>query len=119
MESKIINMADKIKDAEDQMLEALFGTETIADNGFSNRVVGKIRRRLWLRRLALPVAACIGGLIAFKPALALFALLSKLLTAIPAELTASSLAWVPPMQLLVSGGLLLIAAIYGLRMLEE
>ena len=61
MTSKIINMADKIKDADDRLLESMFAAEPIADAGFSVRIVKKIRRRLWVRRLALPLAAVIGA----------------------------------------------------------
>ena len=38
MTSKIINMADKLMDAEDQLLEAMFKSEPIADDGFSKKV---------------------------------------------------------------------------------
>ena len=48
-------MAEKLKDAEDRLLESLFASEPIADDGFSRRVVTRIRRRIWVRRLALPV----------------------------------------------------------------
>lgn len=39
-----------------------------ADNGFTAAVVGRIRRRTWIRRAVLGAAAIIGGLLAFRPA---------------------------------------------------
>ncbi len=62
-------MADAMKDAEDLMLEKLLASEPIADDGFSDRIVARVRRRLWFRRLTLPIAAAIGTSIAAKPVL--------------------------------------------------
>ena len=112
-------MADKIKDAEDRLLESLFSAEPIADDGFSNRVVVKIRRRLWLRRLTLPVAAAIGAAIAFKPVVAIFSIATQLMIAVPNEMMASATDWIPSLQMVVTGGMLLAVALFGLRMLEE
>jgi len=119
LKSKIIIMADKIRDAEDAWLESLLSAEFIADDGFSDRVVGKIRRKLWLRRLTLPVAAAVGGTIAFKPALALLTLASQLLIVVPSEFEVSTAEWLPSPYLIVTGGMLLAAAMLGVRMLEE
>ena len=55
MISKIINMADKIKDAEDRLLESMFESPPLADDGFSVEIVRKVNRKLWFRRLTLPV----------------------------------------------------------------
>ena len=63
MRSKIINMAERMKDTEDAALEALFRSEPIADDGFSARVLSKVRRRVWVRRLALPLAVIAGAAI--------------------------------------------------------
>jgi hypothetical protein len=112
-------MADKIKNAEDRLLESLFSAEAIADDGFSERIVGKIRRRLWLRRLALPFAVAIGSAIAFKPAVAVFSVATQLLAAVPAEFVVSATNWIPSLQLVVTGGLLLAVAMFGLRILED
>ena len=78
MTSKIINMADKIKDAEDRFLESMFRSEPIADDGFSNRIITRIRQRIWLRRLALPMAMLVGGAIAIKPLLQVASVLSQI-----------------------------------------
>ena len=112
-------MADKIRDEKDAMLESLFRAELIADDGFSDRIVRKINRRLWLRRLTLPVAAAVGGTIAFKPAIALLTLASQLLIVVPGEFVASAAGWLPSPYLIVTGGMLLAAAMLGMRILEE
>ena len=120
MKSKIINMAEKIKDADDLMLENLFSAEPIADDGFSNRVVRRIRRRIWLRRLSLPVAAAIGASISIKPLAGLVASLYGLMSSVAApELLALSGDKLPPVHLLVAGGMLLALVIASVRLLEE
>jgi hypothetical protein len=78
-------MAEKLKDAEDRLLESMFAAEPIADDGFSQRIVTHIRRRVWVRRLALPVAMLVGGLVAFKPAMQLVTVSSTLLGVVPRE----------------------------------
>ncbi|MDX1482033.1 MAG: hypothetical protein R3315_10170 [Woeseiaceae bacterium] len=78
-------MADRLKDAEDRALEALFAAPPIADDGFSKRVVARVRRRMWLRRLALPVAFAVGAAIAAEPALAVLAALGNAVSLLPVE----------------------------------
>ncbi len=129
MTSKIINMAEKLKDAEDRLLESMFASEPIADDGFSSRVVTRIRRRIWLRRLALPVAMLIGGAIAIKPASQLVVAAAKLLTVVPQDVVVSSAEWMPQVQgiavsgsfvqTVVYGAVLLGVGILGARMLTE
>ena len=129
MTSKIINMVEKLKDAEDRLLESMFQSEPIADDGFSARVVTRIRRRLWVRRLALPVAMLIGGVFAIKPATQLAIAVSKLLTVVPQGMLDVPTTWIPQaqtvvfgatlMQTVVLGAMLLAAGILGTRMLIE
>ena len=119
MTSKIINMAEKIKDAEDRMLESLLQSTPIADDGFSRRVVTRIRRRLWLRRLALPTAIFIGGAISIKPVTQMVIASSKLMTVVPQSLFILPEGWVPQIQTVVLGAMLLAAGMLGVRMLEE
>ena len=120
MKSKIINMADKLKDTEDELLESLFASEAIADDGFSDRIVGRIRRRLWIERLSLPIAVVIGGIIAFKPVAGVVTLLSELIVhAAPEDVLVASFDWLPPAHQLVAGALLLAVAMLSLRMLED
>ena len=122
MTSKIINMAERIKDAEDRLLESMFANEAIADDGFSARVVGKVRRRIWLRRLALPVATLIGAVVSFKPLVGLVMTLAELSQLIPRDvlnmLNASAVA-VPLLPMLVLGGMLLATCLIGVRLLDD
>ena len=129
MTSKIINMAEKLKDAEDRLLESMFAAEPIADDGFSHRVVTRIRRRLWVRRLALPVAMLVGGAIAIKPASELVIAASKLLAVVPQGLVEAPVSWLPEvqgvaisasvLQTVVFGSVLLAVAIFGSRMILD
>jgi hypothetical protein len=112
-------MADKIKDADDRLLESMFAAEPIADAGFSVRIVKKIRRRLWVRRLALPLAAVIGGAIAVKPLTDLVTIVASLSTLLPQELVDSLVDFIPQVQTIVLGAMLLGVCLLGLRSLSE
>jgi hypothetical protein len=112
-------MAEKLKDAEDRLLETMFQSDLIADDGFSKRVVTRIRRRMWLRRLTLPIAMFVGGSIAIKPIAELSVAVSKLLTVVPMELLEAPIAVLPQFQYVVLGAMLLVAGMLGLRMLED
>lgn len=112
-------MADKIKDADDQMLEALFSAEPIADDGFSEQIVRRIRRRLWVRRVTLPAAAAIGTAISLKPLSMLTTMLFGFVSSLPGELVAVPTDWIPPLPMIVVGAMLLVAMLLGLRLLEE
>ncbi len=119
MTSKIINMADRLKDAEDRLLESMFAAEHIADNGFSARVVGRIRRRLWLRRLLLPVATVVGGAIAFEPVTEFVGIVAGLSNVLPRELLSMSVDYVPQLQTIVLGAMLFGVFVLGLRTINE
>ncbi len=122
-------MVEKRKDAEDRILESMFHSEPIADGGFSRRVIARIRRRLWVRRLALPVAVLIGGAIAAKPAWQLVVAASKVLAVVPEGVFETPAEWIPQMQtvvfgasmlhMAVLGAMLLAAGLLGTRMLVE
>ncbi len=119
MTSKIINMAERLKDEEDRLLDSMFASEPIADGGFTRRVVRRVRRKLLLRRLTLPIAALIGGIIAFKPVSGLLGVALQVVEQLPDEFVAAALGSLPTLQLIVSGGLILFAAILSLSMLED
>jgi len=110
----MINMTDKLKDPEDHLLEVMFRSEPTADDGFSRRVVARIRRRIWLRRLALPTAILIGGSIAVKPGLQFGTAASKLLSVLQQGFLEIPSPWIPPMQTFVLGAMLLIAMMLAL-----
>jgi hypothetical protein len=112
-------MADKITDVEDRLLASLFRIDPIADDGFSTRIVSRIRRRIWLRRLAVPIAAVIGGVIAIRPATELVRVLVQLFDLVPAEIVTVPLNFLPQFQLIVLGVMLLAVALTLMGFIEE
>lgn len=112
-------MAERMKDAEDRLLESMFASTPIVDDGFSAQVVSRIRRRLWLRRLALPVAGLIGGAIAIKPLSALVTIVTGLAMLLPQELVGAAADFIPQAQTIVLGAMLLAVFLVGLRSLED
>lgn len=112
-------MADKTKDAQDEMLESMFQPELIADDGFSARIVGRIRRRLWIRRLTMPVAILLGLALALQPTLDLLQGLAGVVDTLPVQVLSVPESWMPDLQNLVMAGMLFATAIFGLRMLED
>ncbi len=119
MTSKIINMAERIKDEKDRILESMFASDPIADAGFSASIVRKVKRRIWMRRLTLPTATLIGGLIAFKPLTQVVEVVAGLTTLIPGDVIKASDAIVPQLPMLVMGAMLLATVLVGLRTLED
>lgn len=122
MELKIINMADRLKDKDDQRLESLFSTESISDGDFSVRVVSRIRRRIWVRRLALPVAFVIGIVFGAKHLLQLAQIIPGLLDSIPvAALGVDRLPidGLPSLSTIIMGAALLATVMMIGRMLED
>jgi len=117
--SKIINMADKMKDADDRLLESMFASEPIADSGFSAAVVKRVRRRLWLRRLAVPIAALVGGAIAIKPLADFVSIAASLFPAVPPQLIDATASMIPQLPTIVLGAMILGACLLGLRLLED
>ena len=119
MKSKIIIMADRLKDNEDKVLESLFGSEPVLDNGFSVKVMKRLNRRLWIRRLALPTAFLLGTIVALKPLSQLVVTFGKLLTLIPTNVGGLTIDVVPQSTTFVLGGLLLVGMMMVTKMLED
>ena len=112
-------MADKTSDAVDRFLASAFEAQPIADDGFSDGIVSTIRRRIWINRLALPVAILVGVAFALKPALQLINALLPLLNVVPVELASMPMQFLPQIQLIVMGGMAFAAGITLIKMLEE
>ena len=119
MISKIINMAEHIKDDEDRMLESMFASEPITDDGFSVRVVRRIRRRVWVRRLTLPIATLVGVAISFKPLTGLVSMLAGFAQLVPQDVVNLSQNALPQVPYIVLGAMLLATCMVGLRILED
>ena len=112
-------MAEKMKDAEDHALESMFQSESIADNGFSDRVVGRIRRQLWVRRLALPIAMLTGAAIAVKPATQLLAIGSQVFGSLPTESIVPQSVAATQLPVFAMVGIGLAIAVLMFRLSEE
>lgn len=122
MESKIINMADRLKDEADKALESLFGTESVRDEGFSLRVVARVRRQMWVRRLSLPLAFLIGIAVSAKPLIQLANALPNLLGSVSVSgmsLDQLPISSFPASSTMILGVMLLAAMLMASRMLEE
>ena len=119
MTSKIINMAERLKDNEDRLLESMFASAPIADDGFSRMIEKKVRRRLWLRRMVLPVATLLGAIVSFKPLAGLVTALTSLTSLLPKELLDAPQELVPQLPMIVLGAMLLATCLLGLRALED
>ncbi len=123
MISKIINMAERIKDEDDRLLESLFDSAPIADAGFSKALVRRIRRRLWIRRLTVPVAALIGGVFAIKPLADLVAIaanLSPVLSKmVPSQMIDAISSMLPQLPTIILGAMVLGVCLLGIRALED
>ena len=114
-------MAEKTQDAEDRLLNAMFqadGTE-IADAGFSDRVVRRIRRQMWVRRLALPIAMVVGAAIAVKPASQLLSIGSQVFDSVAAESLLPNSALLAQLPIILVGGLALALVMATFRLFEE
>lgn len=122
MTSKIINMAERIKDAEDRKLEEMFRSQPIADDGFTVRVVSRVRRQIWVRRLSLPVAIAAGALVGLKPLLQVAGAVPQLIGLIPVDmlkLDALPVGGLPQASTLLIGASIVMAIMMAGRLLEE
>ena len=112
-------MAEKTQDAEDRLLETMFQADAISDDGFSNRVLRRIRRQMWVRRLALPIAMVIGAAIAVKPAAQLLSIGSQVLDSVGAESLLPQSALTAQLPTVIVGGLALALVMATFRLFEE
>lgn len=119
MKSTIINLGDYRMDDEDRRLRDLFGPVTVPDDGFSERVVKRIRRRQRLQRLLLPLALLFGGVFAARPVMAILDEWSLRLHGLASDLVAagSLISGLTGTMVLVVP--LLVAGALILRWLEE
>ena len=120
MTSKVINMVERMKDKDDLALENLFGAQpAIADDGFSRKVMARLRRRIWVQRLAMPVAILLGALIAFQPALEVLRALYGLLDVLPSGVVTVPADSIPQMSTMVIVAGVIVAALFLAPALEE
>jgi hypothetical protein len=116
---KIIIMAERLKDKHDAKLEALFRSASIDDDGFSERVVSRVRRGIWIRRWTLPLAILIGGLIAAKPAAQLLLTMAEILTVLPEDVRTLQVDSLPQITTFIFGGMAVGLIALFVKGLEE
>ncbi len=122
MTSKIINMAERMRDEADAKLAALFESAPVADDNFSVRVMSTVRRRIWVRRLSLPIALAIGLAISAKPMVQLVGIVPGLLNSIfgrTIDLEAFAFTDTRQMAIMLFGGTLVMVLVLASRVLEE
>ena len=119
MQSNIINMADRMKDNEDAALEALFRSEPIADDGFSARVMSRVRRRIWVRRLALPVAVAVGAAISAPAIRDVAVIVHDLAGMLPGDALGLSLGGLQQTSAMLITGAVTVAALFALPAIED
>lgn len=100
----------------------LFGSDPVADNGFSVQVVKRVRRKMWVQRLTLPVAITVGAALAAKPLLQLVDAIPDLLAVMPVSISGLDSAFtisLPPSSTVMLGAMLLGAVLMVGQMLED
>jgi hypothetical protein len=115
-------MAERIKDKDDLALEALFRSDPLADDGFSGTVMSRVRYRIWVRRLALPMALMIGLAISAKPLVQFVSALPRILMAVFGDalsLEQLPVVAVPQLSTILLGASALMAIVLASRLLEE
>lgn len=112
-------MAEKIQDAEDRLLDEMFQVNAIADDGFSDRVVRKIRRQMWVRRLALPIAMVVGAAIAVKPATQLLGIGAQVLDSLAVDSVLPQTVIATQLPLFLMAGMALAFIMVVFRVSEE
>lgn len=119
MTSKIINMAEKLQDDDDRLFASLLRSEVIEDAGFSQQIVTRIRRGIWLRRLALPSALLLGGIIAGRSLLQLATVLPTIVDMLPAKQLVLPDMMLTQFPLMFTVGCLVVIAITTFKLSEE
>jgi hypothetical protein len=115
-------MAERLKDKEDLRLEAMFRSAPVPDDGFTTRVVSRVRRRIWVRRLSLPIAIAVGAAISARPILEVVSVVPALINSLFGStfniegLVASDL---PQISTMLRGAGLAAAVFLGSKLLED
>jgi hypothetical protein len=115
-------MAERIKDKDDLALEGLFRSEPLPDDGFTATVMSRVRYRIWVSRLALPIALLLGFTISAKPLIQLLSALPGIVTAIFGDalrLEQLPVLTVPQLSTMLLGASALMAIVLASRLLEE
>ena len=119
MTSKIINMADRLKDDTDLKLESMFRSAPVHDDGFSAKVMRRVRRQMWVQRLSLPIACTIGLIFAAKPIVQLLQILPGIFGRALTELDVTPAAGLIEGPTILLGAMLLAGLLMLGRILED
>ena len=115
-------MAERIMDKDDLALAAMFRSDPLPDDGFSAKVISRVRHRMWIQRLALPLALVIGLAISARSLLQLIDAIAGILSAIFGEqLSLDRLPFVEALQpstIMIGASLLMVAMLVS-QVLEE
>ena len=115
-------MAERIKDKEDLKLDAMFRSEPVPDDGFSVRVMSRVRHHMWVRRLSLPVACTVGFAISAKPLLDIASVIPGLFDSVfgrSLSLDSLPLGSMPQLSTMLFGATLVMAMLLAGKLLEE
>ena len=115
-------MAERLKDKEDLKLESMFRSDPVPDDGFSVNVVSRVRRRIWIRRLSMPVAIGLGLIVSARPILEVVNVVPELANSLfGASLSIDQLPVgdIPQLSTMLFGATLLMAVMLASRILEE
>ncbi|NOX68056.1 MAG: hypothetical protein GXP15_02620 [Gammaproteobacteria bacterium] len=119
-------MADRLKDKQAPGLEAMFRSDPLPDLGFSKKVMARVRRQVWIRRLTMPAALIIGGSIAIKPASDIVIAMTQVFDTLPPKLTDAavdfsglSVSSLPHSATILVSGVIALVALGLVRALED
>ncbi|MGB5592005.1 MAG: hypothetical protein WBN31_13745 [Gammaproteobacteria bacterium] len=112
-------MHNELIDSQDQRLRQLFsqGLEAPIDDGFTDRVMGRIKRRVLVRKSVLTTATLIGGLVALGPAYELSLAISSIVSQATSGWSGAD--WLPQTRILAMGALTAILAPLVTAILDE
>lgn len=101
----------------------MFASAPIADNGFSDRIMSRIRRQIWVQRLTLPIAFVVGAAVAARPLMQLVEAVSGLLKFIPQTVAGNMgilpIAALPQLPAIVLGSAVLLAALMFSKLVQK
>jgi hypothetical protein len=112
-------MHDELNERQEAQLRELFvqALDGPADNGFTDTVMGRIGRRIMVRKTVLTAATVIGGLVALGPAYELSLVISNAVSQATSGWSGAD--WLPQTRILAMVGLTAILAPLVTAILDE
>jgi hypothetical protein len=100
----------------------MFRSDSVPDDGFTARVVMRVRRQMWVRRLSLPVAFTIGAVFSAKPLLQIASIVPGLIESVfggALSVDKLPLENLPSLSTMLFGATLAMALLLAGKLLEE